>query len=176
MSIKKTLGIIASVALGCFNPANATPEYFQEHEQLIHAVESVGVTVQINSVYCNGSFQGMYEPERRVVTICQDYGTQGGPEVSWTEDDLNTLRHEAHHVTQGCMIGHNNDGLLGRVYFDPDALVQSQLSSAQVRAIISRYRAAGFDNYVINLELEAFAVAEMNDAAEQVKDINRFCF
>ena len=175
MSIKK---IVAATALtvGCLGQAQATPAYFDEHKQLIAAVQSTGIEVQLNTHDCKDGIGGMFQPSRKRIVVCQDHGTPGGPEVSWTRDDLDTLRHEAHHVTQGCMIGHNHDALLGLVYKQGVELVKQELSYSQAMAIIRRYKQAGFSDEVVRLELEAFAVAAMVDPLEQVEDIKTFCF
>ena len=175
MSIKK---IVAAVALtvGCLGQAQATPAYFDEHKQLVVAIQSTGIEVQLNTHECADGMGGLFQPSRRRIVVCQDHGTPGGPEVAWTRADLDTLRHEAHHVTQGCMIGHNHDAHLGLVYIDAFELVKRQLTYEQAIAIIDRYQRAGFDDHVIRIELEAFAVAAMVDPLEQVQDLKRFCF
>ena len=43
-------------------------------------------------------------------------------------------------------------------------------------SVIRLYQRAGFSGIIIGLELEAAAVAAMNNPLEQVQDINRFCF
>ena len=175
MSIKK---IVAATALtvGCLGQAQATPAYFDEHKQLIAAVQSTGIEVQLNTHECSKGIGGLFQPSRKRIVVCQDHGTPGGPEVGWTEGDLDTLRHEAHHVTQGCMIGHNHDAHLGLVYLEAFELVKRELSYEQAIAIVQRYQRAGFSDEVIRMELEAFAVAAMVDPLEQVQDIKRFCF
>lgn len=175
MSIKKLVAATA-LAVGCLGQAQATPAYFDEHKQLITAVQSTGITVQLNTHECETGIGGLYQPSRKRIVICQDHGTPEGPEVGWTRADLNTLRHESHHVTQGCMIGHKHDAYFGLVYKEALRLVKRELGYSSAMDIIHRYKAAGFSDEVVRMELEAFAVAATVDPLKQVQDIKRFCF
>lgn len=175
MSIKKIVAA-AALAVGCLGQAQATPAYFEDHKQLVAAVRSTGITVELNTHECRRGMGGMFQPSRKRIIICQDHGTPGGPEVGWTEGDLDTLRHEAHHVTQGCMVGHNHDAHLGLVYIDAVSLIEKHVGIPKANAIVDRYKREGFNNHVVRMELEAFAVSAMADPLEQVQDIKRFCF
>ena len=176
MSIKK---IVAAVALtvGCLGQAQATPTDFEDHKQLLAAVQSTGITVQVNTYECARGFGGVFQPSRKRIIICQDNGVIGSnQEASWTDGDLDTLRHESHHVTQGCILGHKHDAHLGLVYKESGQLVKEQLSVGEMLQIVYRYARHGASEEVVVLELEAFAVAAMSDPLEQVKDIKRYCF
>lgn len=165
-----------AVAVGCLGQAQSTPAYFDEHKQLVAAVQSTGIDVRLNTYECAQGIGGLFQPSRKRIIICQDHGTPGGPEVGWTQADLDTLRHEAHHVTQGCMIGHNHDAHLDLVYKEVFELVERELGYEKAIDIVQRYQQAGFSDEVIRIELEAFAVAAMVDPLEQVQDLKRFCF
>ena len=48
--------------------------------------------------------------EYNSIMICQDDRIEtSDQEVEWTENDYDTLRHEAHHVVQDCMKGIDNE-------------------------------------------------------------------
>ena len=168
--IGKTLaGIVAASSV--MVPVSAGT--FEEHTQLARAVASTGVEVLINPPICQqrDAF-GWYDSGRGMLVVCQENAT-GTTMVVWTQEDLDTLRHEAHHVVQDCM-DNALDGELTSVYVAPDELVKSVLSSEQIVSILETYEEASNNRKV--MELEAFSVAIMNDPLEQVADINKYCF
>ena len=97
----------------------------------------------------------------------------GGPEVVWTEEDLDTLRHEAQHLVQDCM-DRSLDGDLDSVYQDPIRLGKEVIGERGMVAIAKAYADQG--DHIIVMEIEAFSVAAINNPAEQGEDIGRFCF
>lgn len=172
----KKLLLSAALAVSSIMPGQATTEYFAGHQQLYGALVQAGLDVQINPKTCaEGSFDGFYQPKTKLLVICQDLGTPGGDEVRWTANDLDTLRHEAHHFVQDCVLGTNHDGQLKVLYSDPATVVQGELTRDQIAHIITTYRANGATDLILVLELEAFAVAQMNNPAEQVRDIENYC-
>ena len=176
MSITKIVVAAVAVAVGCLGQAQATPPSFEHHVQLMDAVKATGIALDINPFECTDGVEGFYTPTSKRLAICQDNAKQQDEEVSWTLDDFDTLRHEAHHLVQGCMVGDNFDNKLGFVYRDPKTLVLNNLGYKQAMSVIRLYQRAGFSGVIIGLELEAAAVAAMNNPLEQVQDINRFCF
>ena len=96
-----------------------------------------------------------------------------GVEANWTEEDLDTVRHEAQHLIQDCMDG-SRQGALGSVYKEPIELAKNVLGDKGIRSILEAYSDAS--NHIKVMELEAFSVATMNEPLEQVKDIRNFCF
>ena len=112
------------------------------------------------------------------MVICQENHIRAhgyGTEVRWTAEDLDTLRHEAQHLIQDCMDGVRN-GQLAAVYKNPVGLAKSTLSEDQIGWIIKSYTEQGASDHIVVMELEAFSVAAMNDPAEQVSDIAKYCF
>ena len=65
-------------------------------------------------------------------------------------------------------------GNLGIVYKDPLELGVDVLGRDGVVEVVKIYKAAS--DKVKVLEVEAFAVAAMNDPLEQVSDVYRYCF
>ena len=146
------------------------------HMALGMAVASTGVQLKINPKECFGQENpafGWYWAAKNEMVICQENATRVNTEVNWTEEDFDTLRHEAVHLVQDCMDGVQN-GQLGSVYQDPIRLAKGVLGDRKIQSIIEAYSEAS--DHIKVMELEAFSVAAINDPAEQVKDIKNFCF
>jgi hypothetical protein len=174
----KALAITAATATSIITaPAVEARGTYAEHGQLGNAIKSTGVVLKFNPMECNerDSF-GWYWSGGNEMVICQENRSRySTAEVQWTEEDLDTLRHEAQHLVQDCMDGSQN-GRLGSVYKDPIALAKDVLSRGQIQSIIDTYVEQGASEHIVIMELEAFSVAAMNDPMEQVRDINNFCF
>ena len=146
---------------------------FEEHTELARAVASTGTDVLINISACKvKDSYGWYHPTRGELVICQENAT-GSEMVAWSDEDLDTLRHEAHHVVQDCM-DNALDGVLETVYVEPAELIATVLTKDQIEGILTAYNEA--TNHRQLMELEAFSVARMNDPLEQVADIKKYCF
>ena len=113
-----------------------------------------------------------------IVVICQDNAKFHNEEVDWTENDLDTLRHEAHHLIQDCADRQRGDGNLIRTYLMTTIInfvVQNSLGSETVKRIIMNYKELGADSETIVLELEAFAVANAVPARSIGDKVIRLC-
>lgn len=132
------------------------------HDELRKALNDVGVKVILNETdLCDGSKSGMYSPDYNAIIICQDDRIEtSDQEVEWTENDYDTLRHEAQHVVQDCMEGIDNQKM--SLFFDDRIeyleFVVMGLTKSEFFQIVESYRS--FDNDIILNELEAFAVAK----------------
>ena len=147
---------------------------FEDHIRLAQTIEERGVDFLLNPVACGSkNALGWYHAYSRTLVVCQENATPGGPEVAWTEEDLDTLRHEAHHLVQDCM-DDNLNGSLESVYQSPSKLVTSVLTKDQILTILDWYSDAT-DNRKL-MELEAFSVAILNNPVDQISDIHRYCF
>ena len=167
--ITKTLAGVTALS-SIMMPVSAST--FEEHTQLARAVASTGVKLLINVPACQteGSY-GWYAPRKSQLVICQENATDEKM-VTWTAEDLDTLRHEAHHLVQDC-IDNVLDGRLEAVYVEPAKLIGHVLNEEQIAEILEWYEDAT-DNRKL-MELEAFSVAIINDPLEQVADIQRYC-
>ena len=172
--ISKALAGALVLTTGVAGPANAVTPHFQDHINLVHAVEAIGVDFLLNPVSCaiNSNTYGWYHGGLAQLVVCQENGYAGGPEVPWTDEDLDTLRHEAHHVVQDCVDG-VMDGSLDSVYEDPIGLAQDVLSQRTIQSIIRGY--SDMSDHRKIMELEAFSVALMDDPREQLRDIRNYC-
>lgn len=148
----------------------------EAHAYLAGVIQDHGVSFYVNHDQCQQrpSVMGFYAGRERVLVVCQDNYTGNG-EVTWTANDLDTLRHEAQHLIQDCMAGTNHDHVLSPVYRDPIGNAYSVLGAGRMQEINRVYRGQGADTDTVILEWEAFTVAEMNIPFEQANDIKNFC-
>lgn len=173
-----TTALAGLAILGFASSAFAGGSNHQNHVALSRAVMATGTNFYVNPAECSKTMAlGWYNGRARHLVICQEnaqgvFGTD--KQVQWTEEDYDTLRHEAQHLIQDCMDG-RLDSQLSSVYRDPIKFAQNTLSQESALRIIGRYRDAGADDHTIVLELEAFSVATINDPIEQVKDIRNYC-
>ena len=147
------------------------------HAELVGAIQRAGVNVVINHKACDelGNVMGFYSGNKRLLVVCQDNRGPNGEIVNWTANDLDTLRHEAQHFIQDCVLGNKHDHVLGPVYRFPVAYAESVLGEDVLRQIAAVYRANGATERTVVLEYEAFAVAATNKPLEQAQDIQRYC-
>ena len=167
-------GAALAVAMAATQPAQAN-NVDAAHRALARAITSTGIEVKINPQRCEGAPSlGWYWAARKELVICQENATTTNVETAWTAEDLDTLRHEAHHLVQDCLDG-RIDGKIKNVYRNHEALVQDVLPPRQINRITTVYTEKGQAREVPT-ELEAFSVAALNDPGEQVRDVYRYCF
>jgi len=169
-----TLTLTALTACMTIAPSALAKSNYSHHIQLGHTIRSTGINFKINPSECwEKEAFGWYWAYGNQMVICQENKRVINEEVNWTEEDLDTLRHEAQHLVQDCMDG-ERQGELGAVYRDPIDLAKKVLGDRGVRSIIDAYSDAS--KHVVVMELEAFSVARLNNPIEQVQDIQRYCF
>ena len=171
-----SLAVATATALSVSAPAQAAT--IAEHEPLWNAIHAAGVTIYLNEDYCNqrSNVAGLYASQERKMLICQQNRyVNSRQQVQWTEYDLDTLRHEAHHLVQDCLGNGSGNGNLISMYQYPYSYAQNYFSHSQSNAIVNSYKSKGLDNRLALVELEAFAVAADNDPLEQVEDIVDYC-
>ena len=167
-----TISALAAVATTAI-PALAESNY-NHHITLGNTVRSTGITFKINPAECwSKSSYGWYWAYRNEMVICQENKRAVGVETNWTEEDLDTLRHEAQHLIQDCMDG-SRQGALSAVYKEPIELAKEILGHDNISSILESY--SDSSDHIKVMELEAFSVAAMNDPLEQARDIQKFCF
>ena len=172
----KTLALGMAATLATATPSMARSSH-SAHVALSKAVQRAGISVYVNDPYCDKvKAYGMYVPSERAILICQENRVPGSTAtVAWTEEDYDTLRHEVHHVVQDCMDSSYN-GILGSVYREPISLGVRVMGKTKTARVAHLYEQQGASQHIQVMEIEAFAVAAMNDPAEQVRDIQRYCF
>lgn len=160
---------------------------FDDHVQLVDTLREIGVRVYFNPYVCapegGRKSSGFYVSQSRKMAICQDKGKYDGEVVKFTDNDLDTIRHESQHVIQDCIDGIGDNSLVNMFPVAPTKgsislsqfVAGSGLSSLTLMNIFSAYSQAGGDNEVIGLEFEAFAVANSITAAGIKQGVVRFC-
>ncbi len=176
-----TTALAAAMALTVGTmPAMANTGTFQDHLALWNTLEEVGISTHINQeTVCKRDIDGAYYGRLNALVICQDNGVAGGPEVAWTANDLDTLRHETQHLIQDCV-----DGVAGNNSLDPmfdseeevlEFVARSPLTQGQVGNIIKNYAERGLDREGIILELEAFATAASVHPSTLAEVVTAYC-
>ena len=175
----KAIAVAALTAASTLIPTAAEARSnLDHHAALWDAAASVGITVKLNTAECGTSkAYGWYYTRGRELVICQESsmrtGRWTGQNTGWSEEDLDTLRHEAHHLVQDCRDGFLN-GDLDQVYRNPVQLAKEVMGNEGIRNVVKAYASAS--DHVKLMEVEAFTVAAMNDPLEQVRDIRTYCF
>lgn len=177
MKLKSLLCAGALLTPALFSvPVNATPE---DHRYLAQTIQSLGVPLTLNSkVHCPPGESGSYFAAGFMI-ICQDHRTEDGKQVSWTENDLDTLRHEAHHLIQDCAKGTIGDRKMS-LMFDNEKqftlfISNSGYTQEQLQQIIKHYQKKGVTGYDLLMELEAFAVARSIPANLIADKLKEYC-
>ena len=181
MNIKAALlAIISTFTVGAM-PAAARPNTgsFDDHLHLYRTIQSHGVTVHINNPkYCNGQIDGSYISTRRVLNVCQDRARPGQSETDWTANDLDTLRHEAHHMIQDCAGAGVANGHLVHLFSNRQELLSfldSVYSRSEQRSLMGNTSYQGHNRERQLIELEAFATATVIDARTIADKMNQVC-
>ena len=177
----KTKHFIISLITACaatIAPSAQATELMDRHQSLWNDLERVGVTIRVNDPQAcrSRSFQGRYISRQRRLDVCQDnYAPY--TQTQWTANDLDTLRHEAHHVLQDCTGGNPYDSVLNKFFTDDDyqSFVANSLTPQQIKSVISSYRSGGANEHIIALELEAFSVARTVSADLIGRKLIEFC-
>ena len=178
MNLKAILFSLPAVLSMGMMPVQATGT-FEEHKRLYDTIHSHGVRVVINNPkYCPDSIDGMYASRERILSVCQDNATYMNEEVDWTANDLDTLRHEAHHMIQDCVLGGVADGQLGLLFSDReelDTFIKESLGEEMAAGLMQNRSYRNHDEYRQLIELEAFATAAVITPNDIVDMMNKVC-
>ncbi|NDB94451.1 MAG: hypothetical protein EB165_07430 [Euryarchaeota archaeon] len=151
----------------------------EDHKELWAAVERTGVTVQLNHPeHCDSGIAGWYSSLHGILMICQDESVKAFDHVGWTDNDLDTLRHEAHHVLQDCARGRVGDGMLEHTMtsqFLAEVAHANGMTRDEIRSIQQRYAAQGANRNTVRQEVEAFIVARGIDASTLASTLDKHC-
>ena len=155
----------------------------QEHIELLETLDELGINVVINGPHCNQDLDvaGYWNGSQQIFGLCQQsirrskLPSWNGKVVLATDDDLDTIRHEAHHVIQDCMDGRLDGNL--RLYMNDTnrAKFLSYYPDWKEEYIAEQYRDAGANAHTIRLEIEAWAVADMVPATMINQALKREC-
>jgi len=173
------LAVAAAVSAATFSTAAQASNTLKDHNVLWHAIKNSGTPIFVNiPSECRGNWGGgsyiTFPDTRTVLLVCQDNGQKAGADnqVKWTANDLDTLRHEGHHIVQDCVYGTKGDRWLDPVFTGNQfkEFVTSSLSQDRINFILRSYPAHKHDT-----ELEAFAVAEVVDASAIANAVTKYC-
>ena len=180
----KTALVLLLLPLFLAQPARAGNS-LQDHETLIHAIEQTGTEIYVNSPdlcgdnWGGGGYFTNTNLNRAAISVCQARGANAGDgnQVRWTENDLNTLRHEAIHLIQDCKVGTLADGLDDTIFSNPALrrVVSKGLSERAINRILFVYRKNGVSDKDILRELEAFSLAENVPASNIAIAVRNAC-
>lgn len=161
----KSILLAGILAIPVLFPTNTKAnDIVKQHQELAKTIVSLGVPVSINTnIHCSPGESGSYFAAGFMV-ICQDNRTANGKEVEWTVNDLDTLRHEAHHLTQDCAAGTIGDGKMSLMFNSEKEIYQflsnSSYTVEQLKQIAAHYEKQGVTGYDLLMELEALVVAK----------------
>ena len=167
----------AAALLASIPSASATPRpsvfagLDPNHLAIVEQSFAHGVPVVLDPAPCSEGMSGYYNG--RVIAIC----TSGN---GWNEENKDTLRHEAHHMVQDCLVDGKPDFQFpgNRTMFtDPVdfATHGANFTERQIRQIYVTYAGFGLDEADILIEVEAWAVAASVDAAAIAYAVEDFC-
>ena len=167
-------GFASAAFAGSVLPPEGSPG---AHVLLVNVIESAGVNFAVNHPFCEEKkgLNGFYSGKSKLLVVCNDDYSATNTEPEWTANDYDTLRHEAQHFIQDCVVGTNHDHWMNNVYRNPVTLAEGVIGKPAVDRITREYRKRGASNHTLNLEYEAFAVAAMNQPLEQAEVMIRAC-
>ena len=153
--IKAFISALAAATLLAPAAAPALP-IDPAHQAIVEAAAKAGVPVKLNTAMCeeHKGIAGYYNGAE--MGICLRHG-------QWTLDDLDTLRHEAVHLTQDCLgDGRPNFIFNGRFtilsHEDVKRFAAETLTERELDHIVVSYHDA--DEQEILMELEAWSAAK----------------
>ena len=178
---KRLLALCAAVFAGIVPAAaHAAHHADRAHTRLWDTIRAVGVDTAINHPgLCDDGTAGMYSSSYGAMVVCQDNRVKPLQAVRWTENDYDTLRHEAHHIIQDCVDGKRGDGNLETLFEGRELgkfVFDAGIGKQQLESIIGVYAGdKGLDDDDVLVEIEAFAVANSIPADTIADTMLRVC-
>lgn len=165
-----TAALLAATILSSAAPALATaPDEYQQHLDLVSALEANGITFYLDADVCHGRpLAGFYHSPSKSLVICNN----GSGEM--TDENMDTLRHEAIHAIQDCKFGIQGDRKLGKV-LRPGVVEQlARDFGVDLQRIKQIYESHG-QHAIVELEYEAFSGAAGMSASTIAEALNVMC-
>jgi len=160
-------------------PVTASAGVMEEHKELWNTIGEVGVTAFLNHPVCwDRDVDGYYSSRNGILVVCQDNKTKPGKVEPWTDNDLDTLRHEAVHLIQDCKDGRRSDGRMIPIIPTHQERLEffaAVLGPERAGRIIEGYRQNGVSTYQIINELEAFSFAAAGSARDITSGVRNYC-
>lgn len=159
-------------------PAMATElGTFDDHKNLYNTIQSLGIRITINDPrHCSSGIDGAYNSGQRLLVVCQDNAVSRR-EVDWTANDLDTLRHEAHHIVQDCTLGSLGDNRLAPLFGDKEStmeFIRQSIGETRARQLMNNPAYRGRNSTHLT-EMEAFATASFIDANTIARKLTEVC-
>jgi len=178
--MKKLFTTILASASILFSPSIANAgNSFDDHVNLFNTLKEVGVTPLINSTHCKDGDYGLYHTTAQLLVICQENRSNNSDQVKWTSGDLDTLRHESHHVVQDCNNGKVGDGKFNLFFNNKkdffNFLKISKNSTNEIENLVNALGDEGLEGKDLLIELEAYIVAANVDALTIANKLKEFC-
>jgi hypothetical protein len=175
---KLILSLLSTVTILTPGVAKAENTY-EDHVSLWNTLGKLGVVTVINNkIHCTGEYAGSYFPYSGLFVVCQENGISGGPQVEWTKNDLDTLRHEAHHVIQDCVDGSLGDGKSSTMFNHEELIefgIKSSWTEKELSKLIDNLKGQDLSNNEILEEVEAYIVASDIPVTLIEKKVVEFC-
>ena len=177
---KSLMTSMAVLALSVAPVSAMTQAERNQHMEIVDALNFVDITLSINEKqHCfsmTDRFYGFYNASARVISICQEKAQDwDGESIPFTEEDLDTLRHEAHHLVQDCLDG-SIDGKMEPMFSGEDREdFLSNFSKREQERVRATYGGKGASPDLVTLEIEAFAVADAVGASSIANAVKRLC-
>ena len=170
-----TLGLLA----GPVAAQPASQERIDAHGAVLAAVvENTGLNVFINDPYCQKvPAMGMYTANDNgegMLLICQDNHTEPDKIVEWTENDLDTIRHELIHYIQDCKNG-AIDVDLEPLHADVTEVMDAMGPEFAYQVFNLYQRGSNADANTIRVELEAFYYAQELSIETIGQNVQAYC-
>lgn len=186
--IRSLLATLTALAVSATAPPVLTGQSnnMAAHARLLESISNTGVSVYVNPSVCfnkdNKGLSGFYISQSGVFAVCQDHREEQGVQARWTDNDLDTIRHEAQHLVQDCLDGRGDNSLINFFPVEPKEgelglreFALRALSQEEINIIISNYMERGADENILRLEVEAFSVARVVDADSITQAIKNVC-
>lgn len=150
-----TATLLATILFTSASPALAISDATAvQHNELVSALTEVGIKVYTDADVCHKRpLSGFYHGPSRSLVLCN----KGSREM--TEENLDTLRHEAIHVIQDCKNGAQGDEIFQRALKPGSVQALAQQYGISLDRIKTMYESRGASQEVIQLEYEAFTGA-----------------
>jgi hypothetical protein len=177
---KSLMTSMAVLALSVAPVSAMTQEERNQHTDLVDALSEVNITISVNEKeHCfslTDRFYGFYNPSKRLIAICQEKAQEwNGEVIRFSEEDLDTLRHEAHHLVQDCRDGKIDGRMVPFFTGESRESFLSNYPKREQERVRATYGESGGSPELITLEIEAFAVAETVGADSIANAVRRVC-
>ena len=179
MKLKHLVLTLATALTTLTSPVHSNT--IDKHNELWFELIQVGVDIQVNPALCTDDTRGggFYASGRDLLVICQDKGVYESRPVQaqWTDNDLDTLRHEAIHVVQDCVDNELNgrlDSILNDEMMD-ELMVKTGTTKARLFQIMRPYIERGLSPQDLRLEAEAWLLASVESPELITAGVRTFC-